>query len=69
MATKTRKATKKQIDRRVEQAYYRSCSGIQINIMDIGRVFEAGRVSVAGGADDVELETAIRAFVDTIRQN
>jgi hypothetical protein len=59
----------KQIDRRVEQAYYRSCSGVAINMLDIPKVFAAGRAAVANGVSDEALETAIRAYVETIRQN
>jgi hypothetical protein len=70
MATKTaKKLTKKQIDKKVEQAYYASCSGIQISIMDIGKVFAAGRASFEAGADDETLKADIRAFVETIRHN
>lgn len=65
MARKSRKA----IDRRVEQAYYRTCEGVQIDIMDIGKVFDVGREAVHSGADEPELEEAIVQFVATIRKN
>jgi hypothetical protein len=65
------KQTKEQkaIDKRVEAAYYRTCSGIQINIMDIGKVFAVGRDALAKGVDEPGLEHVIREFVDTIRHN
>jgi hypothetical protein len=56
----------KLIDREIEAAYYRRCSGIEINVMDIGKVFDAGRKAHAEGAD---VEAAIVAFVETIRKN
>ena len=59
----------KAIDKRVEKAYYASCSGIQVNMMDIGKIFNAGRVACANGASEDELKTVIRAFVETIRMN
>ena len=72
MTTKAKKLTKKQekaLDRRVEQAYYATCSGVQINIMDIGKVFSTGREALAGGADEEGLRKAIVEFVETIRHN
>jgi hypothetical protein len=59
----------KQIDRTVEAAYYRACNGIQIDIMDIGKVFAAGRQAIAAGKQGADLDTAIRAYVETIRKN
>ena len=56
-------------DKRIERIYGRACSGVQINVMDIGSVFAVGHRVIAAGADDVELEKAIVAYVDTIRKN
>lgn len=67
---KARKLTKKQIDKLVERCYYDTCSGIQINIMDISKVFAAGRAAYAEGVTDPdELGARVRAFVETIRKN
>lgn len=66
---KSRKPTKKQIDARVERAYYDTCSGIQIDIMDIGKVFQAGRNAIKDGVDDETLRKVIRNFVESIRKN
>ena len=57
------------MDKKVEQAYYKTCSGIQINILDISKVFAHGRKLIADGADDDALESGVRAFVETIRKN
>ena len=46
--TKQTKA-EKLADKRVEKAYYASCSGISIPMMKIGEVFKVGRTAVAGG--------------------
>jgi len=56
----------KLIDKRIETAYRATCSGVSINIMDIGKVFAEGRKLIATGVDDATLGTGLRAFVDTI---
>ena len=64
--------TKKEMklrDKRIERAYHKTCSGVQINIMDIGKVFKAGHAALDAGADEAGLEKAVVAFVDTIRKN
>lgn len=64
--------TKRQLkaaEARVDRAYMRICSGVQINIMDIGKVFKVGMAAIAAGADETALETAIVNFVQTIRKN
>lgn len=67
MAKKT--AADKKIDKRIEAAYYAVANGIQIDIMDIPKVFAVGRAFVADGVDDDTLKTMIAAYVDTIRKN
>ncbi len=67
-----RKATKRQMkamEEKVEQAYYANCSGIQINIMDIGKVFAAGTKALQEGATDEGMAKAVVDFVETIRKN
>ena len=56
-------------DKRIERAYYKTCSGVQIDVMDIGKVYRAGQAAIASGADDSALESAVKAFVETIRHN
>jgi hypothetical protein len=67
--TKLTKRQQKALDKRVEAAYYATCSGIQIDIMDISKVFKAGREALDGGADEDGLKKAVRDFVETIRKN
>jgi len=73
MATKTKepsaralKAEAKRNERLIETTYYANCSGVQIDMMDIGKVFAEGEKALAEGRD---LKTAIVAFVETIRKN
>ena len=56
----------KHIDDQINAIFCRRCSGIEINIMDIGKVFAAGRAAAAAGHD---IETAIVARVTELRKN
>lgn len=38
-----KRLTAKRVDELIEAAYRRRCSGIEINVLDIGKVFAAGR--------------------------
>ena len=72
MMEAARKNTKKRenaADKLVEQAYYATCSGIQIGIMDIGKVFAFGRLKLETGEDFEALKASVRAYVETIRKN
>ena len=60
----------KEADKRIERVYYARCSGVQIDIMDIGKIFACGqRLLASGPMSDAQLGDAIAAFVETIRKN
>lgn len=65
---KQAKLTKRIIEKRIERAYYSGCSGIQLNIMNIPRVFKAAELLFVSTPDisDQELVGAVRAIVDGI---
>ncbi len=63
------KRQEKALDKRVEQAYYATCSGIEICMMDISKVFKVGREAIRDGVDEDLLRSTIRKFVETIRKN
>lgn len=59
--------TKNRIDKRIEAAYYRTCNGIQINIMDIGKVFAEGKRLIESGiTNDMVLGEELKKFVLSI---
>ena len=64
--SRAEKREAKRIDALIDRAYTETCAGIQIDIMDIGKVFDAGRKALAEGRD---LKVAVREFVETIRHN
>jgi len=61
----------KAAEKRTEKAYYKSCSGIQISVMDIGKVFKAGREAIFANPaiSEDELQKVVFDFVQTIRKN
>lgn len=63
------KAPKKTVDlnTKISEIFRRECSGIQINMMDIGKIFAAGRAVVAEGGDDAALTQRIKATVEALR--
>lgn len=60
-----------QMDKRIEKVYYQRCSGVQINIMDIQKVFKHGREVLikVPTMNDIDLGDHIATFVETIRLN
>lgn len=54
------------LDKQIEQIFYAHCSGIQINVLDIGKVFAAGRAAAAAGES---IEAAVIARVAQLRVN
>lgn len=58
--------TSKQLDKHIEQIYYRDHSGVQINIIDIGKILFAGRAAAQAGRD---IEAAIGQTVNELRVN
>jgi hypothetical protein len=63
------KRKRKAADDLVSRAYYATCNGIQINMMDIPKVFAFGRMKLDAGEDYEALKSSVRAYVETIRKN
>jgi hypothetical protein len=65
-----RRPTKKQAqaDRsRVNAVYGRVANGVQVPIMSLGRVMDAGLAALAAGGDDAAIALAVKAVVDPVR--
>jgi len=63
------KAQLKKVDARVSQAYKVVGNCVEIDMMDIPRVFAVGRAAVEAGADDEALKAKLGEFVNSIRKN
>jgi hypothetical protein len=65
------------LDKRIESIYYKRCSGIQIDIMDIPKIFNVARAAYMDIPELLrseeyvtrELTKTIVFYVDTIRKN
>jgi hypothetical protein len=66
--TRAQKIAKNEADKRIERAYTAGCKNVEIDIMDIGKVFAYGTGQIAMGADDAKLQAGIIEFVETIRK-
>jgi hypothetical protein len=62
------KRQKKLNDQRIQRLYSARCSGIQIDIMDIGKVFAVAEAGIVAGLDDQGLGDVIFAYVNGIRK-
>ena len=65
------KAARQGIDERISRVFMQNCSGIEIDITDIPKVFKAGRDAVSKHPEmsDNQLTAIILDFVNTIRKN
>ena len=70
-ATRAAAKAAKAVDERINRIYMRNCSGIQIDIMDISKVFKVGRKAIADNPEftDDQLTVVITGFVESIRKN
>jgi len=69
MALSRQSKTDKLIDKRIEQAYYRTSSGVQINIMDIPKIYREARATMQPDTTDAALEQIITSIVARYRLN
>jgi len=59
----------KALDKKIERIYYANCQNIMIDIMNIEKVFAAGRAAASAGGDDDAIKRAVVVFVETIRED
>lgn len=66
---KTTKAQEKRNRDRVSALYGQACNGVQISILDVGKVMKVGLDGFAAGLDDEAVKKSLTDFVATIRKN
>lgn len=67
-ARKPKKLSKKALDRELEKLYNRHGYGVQVPILDLGKIFKAGEEAYAGG-DLQAAEAALKAAIEKYRKN
>ena len=66
MARKTAEQKESErIDNAIEAAWYKHCSGVQVNIMDIGKIFKECRAALPR----MTIEDAVKAAAAKYSQN
>lgn len=63
--TRTEKIAAKKLDKEIEVLYRQNCSGVEIHIMDISKVFDAARAANKAGKD---MKQAIIDIVEELRE-
>jgi len=64
--TRSETIAKNRAEKRIDAAYRKRCCNIQVDVMDIGKVFKLGHELIAQGADDEALAAGIHTYVQTI---
>jgi hypothetical protein len=59
-------AAAKRLDKEIERIFYATCSGITIPVLDIPKIFVAGRAAAAAGTS---IEAAVVGAVAVYRVN
>lgn len=62
----TKKAQEKALDREIEAAYYRHAQGVQVNMLDIPKIFRDAKLELAAGKP---LDEAMIEIVKRYRVN
>lgn len=61
--------TKKQIEQRIDRLYARHCHGIQVPIMKLSFIHQAGMAAMKAGADDDGIGYALKAAALSVAVN
>lgn len=69
VAARKRNVADKRTDKRIEAAYYRTSSGVQIPMMAIPGIFRAIREEMTPTTTDEQLDVLVQAIVGMIRVN
>lgn len=53
----------------ISRIYITIGKGIEINVMDISKVYQVGKDALRDGATEEQLTERLRAYLETIRKN
>jgi hypothetical protein len=65
----TAKASRRRetVDQLIDRIYRRRCSGVAINVLDIGKVYAAGHLAFYAGGTVAEIEAAVVAKMEELK--
>jgi hypothetical protein len=66
---KPKKLSKKALERELERLYGKHGYGVQVPILDLGKIFKAGEQAYAGGGGIEAAEAALKAAIQKYRKN
>lgn len=69
MARARQSKADKVAEARVTAAYNAVAEGVQINVLDLGKIHDAGMAAVKAGGDDEAVRSAVREAVTKFRLN
>jgi hypothetical protein len=64
--SRSEKIAANKLDKEISKLYRENCNGMQINMLDIPRIFEAAKKAHSEGKD---MKEAIVSFVESIKKN
>ena len=68
-AKKPKKLSKKALEREIERIYGKHGHGVQVPIMDLGKIFKAGEDAYASSGDLDAVDTAVKDAIQKYRKN
>lgn len=58
----------RKLDKLIEQTYYDNCRGIEISVLDISKVFQAGRAAAMANGAEINLAAMTQAVIAKVQE-